>query len=167
MEQILSLSEELGRQLMNKGWKITTAESCTGGGISSAITEVAGSSVYFDRAFVTYSNKAKSDMLDIPLLLIDKYGAVSKETVEAMALGAMIKAEANVAISVSGIAGPGGGTLEKPVGTVWVGIAIQYLLDKKVKSTVYSEKCLFRGDRQKIRLDSIKYCINKTLEIIK
>jgi len=166
LNEIETLSQQLGQKLLELGWKITTAESCTGGGISAAITEVAGSSAYFECAFVTYSNEAKSQMLDIDLDQINEFGAVSQQTVESMAKGALDNANANVAIAVSGIAGPGGGSEEKPVGTVWLGIAIQYLLDSEVKSTVYSQRYLFKGDRAEVRNETIKSTLNKVLSLI-
>lgn len=145
---------------------ITTAESCTGGGISTAITEVAGSSAYFERAFITYSNEAKSEMLNIPLSEINQFGAVSEQTVEAMAKGAVKQAKANIAIAVSGIAGPGGGSSEKPVGTVWTSVVIQYSLDETIETTVNNEAFLFSGDRTDIRNKTIKVCLNKVLSLI-
>ena len=166
MNEIDSLSAKLGQKLSKLGWTITTAESCTGGGISSAITEVAGSSAYFQRAFITYSNEAKAEMLAIPLDSINSNGAVSKYTVEAMAQGAIKAANANVAIAVSGVAGPTGGSDDKPVGTVWMSIVIQYSLDNKIKSTVYSQCFIFDGDRKEIRLKTIKSSLNKVLEMI-
>lgn len=102
---------------------VATAESCTGGLIAGALTDVAGSSAVFERGFVTYSNEAKADMLDVPMALIEKHGAVSAEVAEAMASGALANSRAKAAVSVTGIAGPGGGSKEKPVGLVFMGIA--------------------------------------------
>ncbi len=102
---------------------IATAESCTGGMIAAALTDIAGSSAVVDRGFVTYSNEAKNEVLSVPMALIEEHGAVSEETARAMAKGAIAHSRASLAVSVTGIAGPGGGTEEKPVGLVWFGLA--------------------------------------------
>ena len=106
-----------------RGVTLATAESCTGGMIAAAITDVPGSSVSFDRGFVTYSNAAKTDLLDVEADLIARVGAVSREVAERMALGAIVRSDATLAVAVTGIAGPGGGTADKPVGTVFLAIA--------------------------------------------
>lgn len=118
---IEELVQQLSSKLTEKGWMLATAESCTGGMIAAACTDLAGSSQWFDRGFVTYSNEAKTEMLGVPAELIAKHGAVSEEVVRAMAEGAIRHSRAQVSIAVTGIAGPGGGSAEKPVGTVWVG----------------------------------------------
>ena len=119
--RIEELVQQLAAKLTEKGWMLATAESCTGGMIAAACTDLAGSSQWFDRGFVTYSNEAKTEMLGVPAELIAKHGAVSEEVVRAMAEGAIRHSRAQVSIAVTGIAGPGGGSAEKPVGTVWVG----------------------------------------------
>ncbi|MEF9948171.1 MAG: CinA family protein [Comamonas sp.] len=119
---IEELVQQLAAKLTEKGWMLATAESCTGGMIAAACTDLAGSSQWFDRGFVTYSNEAKTEMLGVPAELIAKHGAVSEEVVRAMAEGAIRYSRAQVSIAVTGIAGPGGGSAEKPVGTVWVGV---------------------------------------------
>lgn len=167
LNEIKSLSTELGEQLLELGWTITTAESCTGGGISAAITDISGSSGYFERSFVTYSNEAKSEMLDISPDIIEKNGAVSAEVVTAMAEGALGKANANIAIAVSGIAGPGGGTADKPVGTVYLAIAIQCLLDKTPVNKVEVLRLSLSGDRNNIRVETIKSSLFNALRFIK
>jgi nicotinamide-nucleotide amidase len=106
------------RSLREKGWKLATAESCTGGLVAGAITDVAGSSDVFDRGFVTYSNAAKTEMLGVPADLITQYGAVSEAVARAMAEGALKRSMANVAVAITGVAGPGGGSEEKPIGLV-------------------------------------------------
>ena len=121
---IEELVQQLAAKLIEKGWMLATAESCTGGMIAAACTDLAGSSQWFDRGFVTYSNEAKTEMLGVPAELIEKHGAVSEEVVRAMAEGAIRHSRAQVSIAVTGIAGPRGGSVEKPVGTVWVGIQI-------------------------------------------
>jgi nicotinamide-nucleotide amidase len=112
------ITEDLIRVLRTKGWKMATAESCTGGMVAAAITDIAGSSDVFDRGFVTYSNEAKSDMLGVPPALITQHGAVSEAVARAMAEGALKHSLADVAVAVTGVAGPGGGSVAKPVGLV-------------------------------------------------
>ncbi|MHC1549028.1 CinA family protein [Phyllobacterium sp. K27] len=108
-----------------QGIMLATAESCTGGLIAAALTDIGGSSDVVDRGFVTYSNAAKHDMLGVPHEMIEKYGAVSKEVALAMATGALARSRASMALSVTGIAGPGGGSQDKPVGLVWFGLALK------------------------------------------
>lgn len=108
----------LVRALKEKGWKIATAESCTGGLVAAAITDVSGSSEVFDRGFVTYSNAAKTEMLGVPAAMLAKHGAVSEAVARSMAEGALNKSTADVAVAITGIAGPSGGTVDKPVGLV-------------------------------------------------
>ena len=119
----ITLAETILAQARQRGVKIATAESCTGGLVSACLTAIAGSSDVFERGFVTYSNEAKSDMLGVDPLLIAQHGAVSLEVAEAMARGALMKAPAQLAVSITGIAGPGGGSSHKPVGTVCFGLA--------------------------------------------
>jgi nicotinamide-nucleotide amidase len=122
-DEILTLSRRVLDACFARKLKIAVAESCTGGLIAAALTEIAGSSDVFERGFVTYSNEAKQDLLDVPAELIAAHGAVSAEVAEAMALGALAHSRAQLALSVTGIAGPGGGSAEKPVGLVHFGIA--------------------------------------------
>jgi nicotinamide-nucleotide amidase len=117
-EEIERLAAELGRRLVARGLRVATAESCTGGLVAGAITAIAGSSDWFDRGFVTYSNDAKIESLGVPLATIAAHGAVSEETAIAMAQGALAHSDATLAVAVTGIAGPGGGTPGKPVGMV-------------------------------------------------
>lgn len=131
------------------GIKIATAESCTGGLIAAAITDIAGSSVVFDRGFVTYSNEAKAEMLGVPMVLIEQYGAVSKPVAEAMAQGAIEHSNAQLAVSVTGVAGPGGGSADKPVGTVWIG-----LCQRGMKPIATHH--LFAGDRAAVRAKTVE-----------
>ncbi len=135
-------------KLKNAGLKVTTAESCTGGGLCYWLTSVPGSSDWVDRGFVTYSNQSKIDMLGVPAATIDTHGAVSCETAHAMANGALQHSKADIAISITGIAGPDGGSPDKPVGTVWIGWAGRQL-------TTDAELYTFQGDRQSIRLQTI------------
>lgn len=113
-----ALAVEVGRCCGQRGLRIATAESCTGGLVAAAITSIAGSSAWFDRGFVTYSNEAKRDMLGVAPALIDAHGAVSEPVASAMAAGALARSRADCAVSVTGVAGPGGGSPAKPVGTV-------------------------------------------------
>lgn len=119
-ESIDDLAARLGAVLVARDWKAATAESCTGGGIAEAITRIPGSSAWFDQGFVTYSNAAKHTQLGVPEETLDQHGAVSAATVEAMATGAITHSRADVAVAVSGVAGPHGGTPTRPVGTVWL-----------------------------------------------
>lgn len=122
-QTIAALAAELVEKARAANLVLATAESCTGGLIAAAITDVAGSSAVFDRGFVTYSNEAKSDMLGVPAETLQRHGAVSSQTAHAMAFGALSNSKADIAVSVTGIAGPDGGTAEKPVGLVYIGIA--------------------------------------------
>ena len=121
--ELMQLSEKIGRALKARGATVTTAESCTGGWIAKAITDIAGSSAWFERGFVTYSNEAKSQMIGVSEATLRDNGAVSEPVVVEMAIGALRAARADYAISVSGVAGPDGGSVEKPVGTVWIAVA--------------------------------------------
>ncbi len=131
-----------------RGWRIATAESCTGGLIAAALTAIPGSSDVFDRGFITYSNGAKSEMLGVDARLIESHGAVSAPVAAAMAVGALARSGADVAVSVTGVAGPGGGTTDKPVGTVWFGLAIR-------NSAAVTLHRLLPGDRDEIRAASV------------
>lgn len=133
------------RLLARKHW-LATAESCTGGMIAQLLTSIAGSSEWFERGLVTYSNRAKGELLCVSQAVIDRHGAVSRETAEAMALGLLANAPVQWAISVTGIAGPGGGSREKPVGTVWIGVAHA--------GAAEARHFLFKGDREGIRRQS-------------
>ncbi|MCG8361550.1 MAG: nicotinamide-nucleotide amidohydrolase family protein [Kiloniellales bacterium] len=132
---------------------IVTAESCTGGLIAGSLTEVAGSSDVVERGFVTYSNEAKSEALGVPAALIAAHGAVSAEVAEAMALGALGHAHADVAVSATGIAGPGGATESKPVGLVYLGVC-------RKGQAAASERHVFKGDRTAVRLASVEAALD-------
>ena len=129
--------------------KIVTAESCTGGLIAAALTEISGSSAVVERGFVTYSNDAKIDLLGVLPDFLEQYGAVSAEVAEAMAMGALEYSLADVAVSVTGIAGPTGGTLSKPVGLVFLGLATR-------SGIAFHSKCQFKGDRGDIRMLAVR-----------
>lgn len=135
----------LGDALRSRGWRVATAESCTGGLLAAACTAVAGSSDWFDRGFVTYSNAAKTRQLGVPAALIATHGAVSAEVARAMALGAVDQSDADLAVSITGIAGPGGAVPGKPVGTVWLAVALRS--DASVETTPLH----LRGNRAAVR----------------
>ena len=156
--RIEELVQQLAAKLTEKGWMLATAESCTGGMIAAACTDLAGSSQWFDRGFVTYSNEAKTEMLGVPAELITQHGAVSEEVVRAMAEGAIRHSRAQVSIAVTGIAGPGGGSEEKPVGTVWVG----WSSPSKTQSTLLH----LSGDRSQIRLQTTYNGLTRLIKLI-
>lgn len=142
------LASDVGAKLKAKGLKLAAAESCTGGWIAKALTDVAGSSVWFERGFITYSNKAKLAMLGVRQASLDAHGAVSETVVREMAEGAADWSLAQVAVAVSGIAGPDGGSPEKPVGTVWIGW-------RWADGKVFCRHFLFQGDRESIRRQTV------------
>ncbi|MGR9015111.1 MAG: nicotinamide-nucleotide amidase [Gammaproteobacteria bacterium] len=150
--ELFKLAEQLGRFLKTNGKIIATAESCTGGWIAQAITDVPGSSAWFDRGFITYSNIAKVQMLGVSPQTLQDYGAVSSETATQMATGALAYSDAGLAVSVTGIAGPDGGTSEKPVGTVFIAWA-----DKHGEVNVARKQ--FSGNRRQIRAQTVKCAI--------
>lgn len=156
---IQSLAQVAGEALLSRGWMLATAESCTGGGIAAAITEISGSSQWFERGFVTYSNQAKQDMLGVSAQTLDTVGAVSEATVREMVSGALAQSEAQVALAVSGIAGPTGGTPEKPVGMVY----LAWALKGQTPVTVIEQ---FSGDRQTIRNRAVERALQGLLDII-
>jgi nicotinamide-nucleotide amidase len=137
-----------------RGWMIATAESCTGGLIAATLTEIAGSSDVVDRGFVTYSNEAKSDLLGVAPEMIATHGAVSADVAAAMASGALARSRATVTIAVTGIAGPGGGSAEKPVGLVYIGLA------RRDKAEPLVERHVFEGRRHEIRLQTVVRAID-------
>lgn len=157
--EILKLSADLGRMLQHLGISMCTAESCTGGLISAFITDISGSSEWFDRAFVTYTNEAKMEMLGVSSDTLERHGAVSSQTVEEMVRGAVERSAATVGVAVSGIAGPTGGTLEKPVGTVWMAWCYP---DGYVETECHH----FNGNRQEVRLCTVAEAFRRLLEKI-
>ncbi|MDO6565501.1 CinA family protein [Alteromonas sp. 1_MG-2023] len=148
----------LGNALRRKGWTVSSAESCTGGGIAFAFTSIAGSSDWFNQSWVTYSNDAKMRELAVKPETLNAHGAVSMQTVEEMAAGVKHKSGANVVVTVSGIAGPGGGSDEKPVGTVWFG----FICGEKTENI----KQVFAGDREAVRLHAIEFAITHLLAML-
>jgi nicotinamide-nucleotide amidase len=144
--------------LLRQGWFLATAESCTGGLIAARCTELAGSSRWFERGFVTYSNAAKCELLGVDATLIERHGAVSEAVVRAMALGALAHSPAQVAIAVTGVAGPDGGSADKPVGTVWLAWA--------TPMGVISELKRFDGDRAAVRQATVNHALTRLTELI-
>jgi nicotinamide-nucleotide amidase len=153
-KELFELAADLGKYLQASGNKIAVAESCTGGWIAQAITEVPGSSAWFDRGFVTYSNLAKVEMLGVKQETLDNHGAVSFETAREMVQGVLNNSCADFAIAVTGIAGPGGGTHDKPVGTV-------LLAWKKREGNSKVVKKQFQGDRNTVRRQAVVYVLNE------
>ena len=148
MERLSELSENVGHVLSAQHLKLVTVESCTGGWIGQSLTAVAGSSVWYERGFVTYSNASKSELVGVPRELISRSGAVSEPVVRAMARGALSHSPADLALAVTGIAGPDGGSADKPVGTVWLGWIARTGMER-------AEQYLFTGDREAVRRQSV------------
>jgi nicotinamide-nucleotide amidase len=158
-EQILDLATQVGRTLQARNWFLSTAESCTGGGVSQAITEIAGSSEWFDCGFVTYSNASKTELLDIPEAEIAQHGTVSEEIAAAMAEGALANSNADVSVSTTGIAGPGGAVPGKPVGTVCFGWSVGH--------RTHTERLVFAGDRHAVREQTVIHALQGLLRFLK
>ena len=158
-QTVHDLAKKLGARLMMKGMKLATAESCTGGWIAKVLTDIAGSSDWFDSAIVSYSNEAKKHFLKVPDGILLDHGAVSENTVLAMQQGIFMETRADAGISVSGIAGPGGGSEEKPVGTVWIAVGLR-------NQMVHTQKFLFEGDRSLVRLQAVESALRSLLELV-
>ncbi len=157
--ELEGLAAELGTALMRRGWMLATAESCTGGWAAQALTAVAGSSSWFERGFVTYSNEAKSEMLGVRADILAQYGAVSEETAREMAAGALARGRAQAALAITGIAGPSGGSPGKPVGTVCFAWA------RAGAETLVERRC-FPGDRRQVRAQSVALALRKMLSLV-
>lgn len=155
---IFELATQAGLALQAKGLLLATAESCTGGGVSCAITDVAGSTGWFDCGFVTYSNASKTELLDVPAALIAQFGAVSEEVAKAMAKGALANSNAHVALSTTGIAGPGGAVPGKPVGTICFGWSRA--------GQTHTERLVFTGDRKSVREQTVAHALRGLLRFI-
>jgi nicotinamide-nucleotide amidase len=152
VEIVVRSAERLAKLLPARGWMLVTAESCTGGLIAAACTDLAGSSNWFERGFVSYSNAAKIELLGVDPELIETHGAVSEAAVRAMAAGAVRHSRAQVSVAVTGIAGPAGGSKEKPVGTVWFGFMVD--------GDLTSETRLFAGDRAAVRSATVDHALD-------
>lgn len=153
-EELLKLAEKVGRLLKNRGLKIATAESCTGGLLAAIITAISGSSDYFDRGFITYSNEAKQEMLGVKSATLKECGAVSVETVAEMAKGALSNSKAQISVAITGIAGPAGGSKEKPVGIV-------YFCWTSIFSSPSTKCKIFSGDRESVRMCAAKFALEE------
>lgn len=149
---------QLADLLMKRGWMMATAESCTGGLIAATCTDLAGSSQWFERGMVSYSNLAKTELLGVPPVLIKEHGAVSEPVARAMAQGAVVHSAAQVSVAVTGVAGPGGGSAEKLVGTVWFGW--------HVGGHNFTEKRQFSGDRAAVRAATVQHALNRLLALL-
>jgi nicotinamide-nucleotide amidase len=157
--QIYDLAERLGRALERRKLMAATAESCTGGWVAEAITMVPGSSAWFERGFVTYTYISKREMLGVNVDTLETYGAVSEQVVREMAAGALRESHAQVAVAISGVAGPSGGTPEKPVGTVCFGWAVK-------NGEPWAETRRFDGDREAVRRQSVVHALAVLLETV-
>lgn len=155
-EKIADLAGQLGQLLISRNWRITTAESCTGGLIAGAMTDVSGSSSWFEQGVVTYSNRAKQNLLGVPSSVFDEHGAVSEACVLSMASGALRTSGADIAVSVSGVAGPGGGSAQKPVGTVWLAWAWG--------ESVEAQRFLFDGQRDEVRMQAVVRALHGSIQ---
>lgn len=155
MKKLLALKEIL----LSHDWTLSTAESCTGGGVSETITALPGSSIWFDRGFVSYSNISKIEMLGVKATTLEQFGAVSEQTVREMAEGALRHSHAQVTLALTGIAGPDGGTPDKPVGTVWFAWA-----GKHFKTQAQLKH--FGGDRSTVRAQSVNFALENLVEIL-
>jgi nicotinamide-nucleotide amidase len=158
-KQIEEFADQLNKSLLEKGLIITTAESCTGGLVSAFITAIDGSSQFFDSSFITYSNQAKSEMLSVSSKTLKQFGAVSEQVAHEMLLGAIENSGASIGISITGIAGPTGGTVDKPVGTVC--FAFGLVNDLRISTEI------FIGDRKEVRYLATKFAIESLIEYLK
>jgi len=162
-------TEQLAEVLQQHGWMLATAESCTGGMIAANCTDLAGSSNWFERGFVTYSNEAKHDMLGVDSSLIAQHGAVSEAVAQAMALGAMRRSNAQVTLAVTGVAGPSGGSADKPVGTVWFAWATPSDAGPTLgveTAWVKTELMHFNGDRAAVREATAQHALKNLLDLL-
>ena len=158
MEDIIDLAARAGRALQQKGWLLATAESCTGGGVGQAITEIAGSSDWFECGFISYSNASKSELLDVSPALLAQHGAVSEEIAAAMAQGALSNSNAHVTVSTTGIAGPGGAVAGKPVGTICFGWTSA--------DATHTERMVFSGDRHAVREQTVAHALKGLIRFL-
>lgn len=159
MNSTYKLCCEVGDKLTAAHLVLALAESCTGGGLAESVTDVPGASVWFDRSIVTYSNAAKMQLLGVTADTLTQHGAVSSETAEQMAQGLLNTSSADVVLSITGIAGPGGGSVEKPVGTVWFGVGLR-------GDNIQTYLQHFSGDRNKIRSSAIDFALNLLINIV-
>ncbi len=159
MMNAIDLTKTLAQILLSRNWTVSLAESCTGGLVCATLTELAGSSEWFERGYITYSNEAKTECLNVSAQLIQSHGAVSEQVAKAMAEGARIHSRSDVAISITGIAGPTGGSAEKPVGTVCFGWATD-------NQTLTKTMC-FDGDRQAVRQQATEFALTELIALLR
>jgi len=164
MTSTLNISKEVAKLLIARGWTLALAESCTGGLVSAALTNLAGSSDWFERGYITYSNQAKTECLDVAAETIESFGAVSEQVAKAMSEGAQKNAGVNVSVSITGIAGPAGGSIEKPVGTVCFGWTIQ---KENLAAITICKTMQFSGDRQAVREQARDYALSELIKLLK
>ena len=157
--ELKQLAQELGVKLQARQWRVATAESCTGGLVGQLLTSLPGCSSWFERGFITYSNVSKHEMLGVPTATLEAFGAVSEETAGAMAQGALAHSHAHVSLSITGIAGPDGGTQQKPVGMVCYGWALS-------DGTAMTSTCRLSGDREEIRTRAAAAAIRGLIELL-
>ncbi len=159
VNELETLAARLGEALLARGWQLAAAESCTGGWVAQAATAIAGSSNWFDRGFVTYSNEAKQDMLGVQAATLAAHGAVSEAVVREMVAGALARSRADLALAISGIAGPAGGSAEKPVGTVWIAWGLR-------AGPQRAQRFHFDGDRAEVRCQSVAAALQGALQLL-
>ena len=164
MTSTLNISKEVAKLLIARGWTLALAESCTGGLVSAALTNLAGSSDWFERGYITYSNQAKTECLDVAAETIKSFGAVSEQVAKAMSEGAQKNAGVNISVSITGIAGPAGGSIEKPVGTVCFGWTIQ---KENLAAITICKTMQFSGDRQAVREQARDYALSELIKLLK
>jgi nicotinamide-nucleotide amidase len=157
--RLAALARAVARALQARRLKLVAAESCTGGWLAKTLTDLAGSSEWFERGFVVYSNDAKVESIGVDVEVLNAHGAVSEETAQAMAEGALRRSHAQVAVAITGIAGPGGGTADKPIGTVWIAWHQQ---GARTAATHY----VFKGDRESVRAQSVAAALEGVLSIV-
>jgi len=159
LEDFSQIAQKLGNKLLKNGLYLATAESCTGGLVAAKLTDIAGSSKWFERGFVTYSNLAKHELLNVPLEMLKKFGAVSQPTAQAMAEGALANSAADIALSITGIAGPGGGSDDKPVGMVYFGFACNW-------QQTDVQHMIFSGNRDIVRMKCVLHSMKHIIDIL-
>lgn len=158
-DELYRLAEETGLALKARGWMLATAESCTGGWVGEAVTAVSGSSSWYDRGFITYTNAAKQEMLGVEAETLANFGAVSEQTVREMAAGVLLHSQAHISLAISGIAGPTGGSPDKPVGTVCFAWAVR-------NGPLKSESRVFAGDRSAVRQQAVFHALQGVLALL-
>lgn len=156
----LTTAQQVAKLLTQQQLQLVTAESCTGGTVASTLTEIAGSSQWFERGFVTYTNQAKQEMLGVKALTLNQFGAVSRETAVEMATGALQHSHGQVSLAMTGIAGPTGGSPQKPVGTVWFAWA-------QHGRFLQAHKRVFAGDRHAVRYQAAQYSLERLISLLK